>query len=262
MTVFLKLGGSLITDKSTAETAHLEVIERLAEEIAGALDEKPDLRLVIGHGSGSFGHVTASRYGTREGVSSDADWRGFASVSASAARLNSIVLEALDEANVPVFRVQPSASAVCRDGQIVQMALEPLQTALDHRLVPLVYGDVAIDSVRGGTIISTEEIFLWLAEAIRPTRILLAGDSEGVLDRDGKIIPHITTETINTHHTALSGSAKTDVTGGMASKVKSMLDLCERHKNLEVIIFSGEVVGNVQNALLGKSIRGGTRLTK
>ena len=53
---FLKLGGSLITDKSRPQTARLDVLERLASEIAQAYHKHPDLSLVIGHGSGSFGH--------------------------------------------------------------------------------------------------------------------------------------------------------------------------------------------------------------
>ena len=38
--VFLKLGGSLITDKTQASTPRIEVIERLVDEIANAKREK------------------------------------------------------------------------------------------------------------------------------------------------------------------------------------------------------------------------------
>ncbi|MFN3331018.1 MAG: uridylate kinase, partial [Caldilinea sp.] len=67
MLVFLKLGGSLITDKRKAETPRLDVIARLAQEIAAAQQDDPALRLVIGHGSGSFGHIYGRKYGTRDG---------------------------------------------------------------------------------------------------------------------------------------------------------------------------------------------------
>ena len=49
--------------------------------------------------------------------------------------------------------------------------------------VPVVFGDVALDEVRGGTIISTEEIFAWLAVRLRPQRVILAGEVAGVLER-------------------------------------------------------------------------------
>src|SRR5437773_7741564 len=143
MLTFLKLGGSLITDKSRPETPRLEVIQRLAIEIRSALNQRPEMRLVVGHGSGSFGHVIANQYSTHLGVTTSDQWRGFAKVSLIAARLNSLVADALDQAEVPVFRVQPSASAICSARTLREMAVAPIQRTLEAGLVPLVYGDVA-----------------------------------------------------------------------------------------------------------------------
>ncbi|MEE9188865.1 MAG: hypothetical protein V3U36_05795, partial [Anaerolineales bacterium] len=74
----LKLGGSLITDKSRPRTLRLETLVRLADEIASALQQRPSLRLIIGHGAGSYGHVSAKQHGTRQGVHTPNQWRGFA----------------------------------------------------------------------------------------------------------------------------------------------------------------------------------------
>ena len=74
--VFLKLGGSLITDKTQAYTARLEKLTDLARQIARALQTQPELRLVLGHGSGSFGHTAAKKYGTRDGISAGYRWPG------------------------------------------------------------------------------------------------------------------------------------------------------------------------------------------
>ena len=61
--MLLKLGGSVITDKTQPFTARTDVIERLAREIKNALDERgDDLQLIIGHGAGSFGHPLAEKY--------------------------------------------------------------------------------------------------------------------------------------------------------------------------------------------------------
>ncbi|HEY4720551.1 MAG TPA: hypothetical protein VII92_01790, partial [Anaerolineae bacterium] len=46
--VFLKLGGSLITDKTRVEQARPRTIRRLAREIKAALADRSDLRLVLG----------------------------------------------------------------------------------------------------------------------------------------------------------------------------------------------------------------------
>ena len=66
--VFLKLGGSLITVKDQPHTPRLDVIERLAQEIAAARSADPGLQILLGHGSGSYGHVPASQFHTRQGV--------------------------------------------------------------------------------------------------------------------------------------------------------------------------------------------------
>lgn len=248
--IFLKLGGSLLTDKTGVEVARPEIMARLAREVAIA-QQQPALRLLLGHGSGSFGHVAAARYGTRAGVATAAQWHGFSLVSAAAARLNRLLIEALLAANVPAIAMQPGASAICAGGQLQQMALQPVWAALQAGLVPVVYGDVAFDAAQGGTIISTEEILTYLAGALPqpPTWLLLVGETPGVLDADGALVPLITPANFAAIRPALGGSRGTDVTGGMASKVQQMLNLVQRYPHLRVRIFSGLEEGRLQQLL-------------
>jgi len=128
--VFLKLGGSLITDKTRPFALLRKNLVRLASEIRQALDECPELHLVIGHGSGSFGHWAAKPYGTRDGVHTESQWRGFAQVSAAANRLNQIVTQIFLDAAVPVLSIQPSATALCHDGILEQRDTAALLRAL------------------------------------------------------------------------------------------------------------------------------------
>jgi isopentenyl phosphate kinase len=76
--IFLKLGGSLITNKSRPQSPRRALLRQIAEEIARTIADKPALRLVIGHGSGSYGHVSAREFGTRDGVQTPDQWHGFA----------------------------------------------------------------------------------------------------------------------------------------------------------------------------------------
>jgi isopentenyl phosphate kinase len=256
MLFFLKLGGSLITDKATPRTARPETLARLMREVAAARAARPELQIVLGHGSGSFGHVEAKRYGTRQGVRDAAEWRGFAEVQWAAAQLNRWVVDAAREAGLPVLNLPPSASAIARDAVIESLAVEPIRAALAHGLIPLVQGDVAFDLARGGTIISTEDVFRFLAPRLHPRRILLAGIERGVLTRwpDGDLIPELAEvpEAATTSHTA-------DVTGGMASKIRETLAMIGSVPGCEALIFSGETPGLVQRALLGERAPG-TRL--
>jgi isopentenyl phosphate kinase len=261
MAQFLKLGGSLITNKTRASAARSETIARLAGEVRQALDAAPGLRLLVGHGSGSFGHWAARPHGTQHGVHTPAQWRGYAEVAAAAARLNRIVADAFLEADVAVLSVQPSASARCHDGRLEYLDTRPIHQALAQGLVPLVYGDVALDDVRGGTIISTEDIFVFLADEVCPARILLLGETSGVLGLDGAVVPRITPETFPAVRQALAGSAGVDVTGGMAAKVAQMVELVHRHPQTHAHILSGAEPGLLTRALLDPGLHTGTRVT-
>jgi isopentenyl phosphate kinase len=260
-TVFLKLGGSIITDKTQTEHARVDVIRRLAREIRAALDARPGLRLALGHGSGSFGHVAARKHGTRDGVRDAAGWIGYAEVAASAARLNQIVTDVFVEERVPVVSLPPSASALCEDGLLVYLDTRALMTHLEHGLVPLVHGDVALDSVRGATIVSTEDVLAYLATELEPDRVLLAGEAAGVhptAEMIGDAIPVITPETAERHSAALGGSHGVDVTGGMAAKVRQMIEWVRRHPHTIVRIFSVAEAGTLARVLIDPGAAVGT----
>jgi isopentenyl phosphate kinase len=261
MLTLLKLGGSLITDKHSPQTPKPEIITRLAQEIRSAIERVPGLQLVLGHGSGSFGHVSGQKYGTRSGVYDREGWLGFAEVWSDARALNQIVVEALIAAGLPIIAMPPSAAVIAAGGKIAEWNLEPIQAALSAGLIPLVNGDTIFDRIRGGTILSTEDLFYHLASPLGASRILLAGIEDGVW-RDfpdcTRLIEEITPGNYDQMVAVLSGSAGVDVTGGMADKVIQMLDLVKQNANLEALIFSGLQAGNVENALAGQNP--GTRI--
>jgi isopentenyl phosphate kinase len=133
---------------------------------------------------------------------------------------------------------------------------------LDAGLVPLVNGDVVFDTDRGGTILSTEDIFFALAEVFHPSRILLAGIEPGVwadFPACTQIIEQIDATSFSSLGHGISGSASVDVTGGMRQKVEMMLRLTRRVPGLEALIFSGLDPGLVQRVLEGGY--SGTRIT-
>jgi len=268
--VLLKLGGSVITDKNRPFMAREEVIRRLGAEICQALNDRPSLQLILGHGSGSFGHVVARKYGTHKGVvgSSEAlrqeSWRGFLETAAAAARLNRLVVDGLLEEGVPVVSYQPSASARCRRGELMYFDTHPMQQVLAAGLVPVVYGDVAVDAIQGFTIISTEQIFDNIAREFQPARIVLAGIVDGVYTADPLTDPsavrydEITLDNWPEVEAALGGSHGADVTGGMLSKVRDMYHLMLAQPPLQVHIISGEIPGHVASALAGSGTHMGT----
>ena len=274
--VFLKLGGSLITDKTQPYTPRLDVMDDIALQIKTAFQTNPNLRLVIGHGSGSFGHVPASEYHTRDGLPPKATplahrerdeteenyWKGFAEVWYQASALNRFVMKALHKAEVRSISLSPVSSVIASNGQVSVWETTPLRMALASGIVPVIHGDVVFDEVRGGTILSTEDLFAHLARAINPDRILLSGLEAAVWEdfpARTKKIEKITPATFEEVSAGVGKAAGADVTGGMESKVKQMLGLVQEIPGLTVQVFSGEEAGNIVRALTGEIL--GTLIT-
>ena len=123
------------------------------------------------------------------------------------------------------------------------------------------YGDVAFDEQVGGTIISTEELFIYLSGLMRPHKILLLGLEPGVwadFPNRKALIDNININKPESNLQNLYHSAGIDVTGGMFTKVKQMMKLVEQYPELEVQIFSGEQPGTILQVIQGGSI--GTRI--
>ncbi len=261
MLYFLKLGGSLITDKNQPHTARLNVIHRLAAEITSARKENRNLKLLLGHGSGSFGHFPAKKFGTRDGVYNPEGWKGFEYVWKEAHSLNKIIVDVLTSQDIPVISFPPSSMIIAENKTIKIWDLTPIKKALEADLIPLIYGDVIFDLTIGGTIFSTEELFEHLALSLKPEKILIAGIEEGVwqdFPANQHFIDLITQDIEPDILRKLGGSNSVDVTGGMVEKVKSMLNLSYLLPDLEINIFSGITPGNVLKSLNGADL--GTRI--
>jgi isopentenyl phosphate kinase len=254
---FLKLGGSLITDKTQPYTPRPDKLADLAAQIANALRLDPSQRLVLGHGSGSFGHFAASQYWPKTAAWMTSDWRGFAEVWYQASALNRLVVEALHRAGIALISFPPSATCQADNGVIQDWYLPSLQHALDMGITPLIQGDTVFDETLNGVILSTEDFLCSLAQRLQPQRILLAGLEAGVwadFPMRTKLVKTITPKDFASVAQGLGGATGMDVTGGMRDKVEQMVRLVEQAPGLEVRIFSGEEMGSVQRALLGEAI--------
>lgn len=221
--VLVKLGGSLITDKTRPETARVEVIGRLAGEIAQVLDET-SMPLIVGHGSGSFGHVAAAASGIHQGVQEPSQLAGVSATQGQAFELHRLVMTALRQAGVPVFSVVPSSCLVADGGHPDRVWPAPLLAVLELGMVPVVFGDVVMDRQWGASICSTESLFLALTPALGShgifvRRVVWLGGTDGVLDERGAAIAEIGLSEIDGMLAGLKGAAGTDVTGGIRHRL-------------------------------------------
>lgn len=239
MTTLIKLGGSLITDKRKPKSFRRTVVQKLARQLNDIRRRQPELRLVVGHGSGAFGHAEAAKYNTVHGVRTAAERLGFARVGAAATELSQLVLEEFIAAGLPAMRFQPSSMLRARDRHITAFAADLLNMALGQGMLPLVHGDIALDEVIGGAIVSTESLFAALAKPLAVSQIVLLGDVAGVLDGAGALIPVITPASYLSIASQLGGSPGFDVTGGMLQKVSEMVDLVAANSHVNVVIADG-----------------------
>ncbi|MDL1918327.1 hypothetical protein FBQ83_03260 [Chloroflexi bacterium CFX5] len=123
--------------------------------------------------------------------------------------------------------------------------------------------DPAFDESLGGTILSTEDVFAFLAEQFPVSRILLAGIEAGVWEdfpARNRLLKEIQ---LSRYDEALKGGIKgsvsADVTGGMKAKVEEMFALIQKNAGLTAQIFSAEEPGALARALRGENV--GTLLT-
>ncbi len=235
--LIVKLGGSVITDKSRRFAVKRATLQRLAREVAAAKGP-----LVLVHGGGSFGHPMASKYKIAEGYRNPRQLIGFALTHRAMERLNAYVVDALQQAGVPAMAMQPSACAVVENGRIKSMELTPLRKLLDLGLVPVLYGDAVPDLDKGMSILSGDQLVVQLARELGANRAILGVDVDGVYtanpktNKNAELIQEISLSNWPSVEKQLTvGVGGKDVTGGMANKVRELFTLAKREVEVEIV---------------------------
>lgn len=261
--ILLKLGGSVITDKSKPYTARAENIKQIVSEVKQALHTDPDLRIILGHGAGSFAHQSAKKYNTIDGFTTSEERFGATVVRYDVMQLNTILIKECIGQQIPVFSLQPSAFIMSENKKPAPFSVDILLELLKKNIIPCVFGDVIVDTQLGSTIYSTDTIFALLAEKliqedIEIDKIIHAGNYDGVLDVQGNVISEITPRTFDEMKEGVSSSHSVDVTGGMLKKVEESLKLTKM--DITSVIIRGNKESNIIRALtttdhIGTSIR-------
>jgi isopentenyl phosphate kinase len=244
--VLLKLGGSVITDKSADGIIRSDEIQRIAKTIAG----RKGISLVIVHGAGSCGHPEASRYHVNSGVFAE-NREGIFVTHMAVRKLNDQIVHALRSAGVEAVGVQPLSACVADRGRLISCEYRQLECMLGLGIVPVLHGDMVMDCTSGACVVSGDQLVRVLSSSLGMKRIGLATDVPGVFS-DGCVIPEITPAMAET--LTLGDSSHTDVTGGMRGKVKELCQLAE--SGIQSDIFHVSRIGDFLDALP----HGGTRV--
>jgi len=247
--VILKLGGSVITEKSKPFTANYHNLNRLVKEISNAY-KSSSFSLVLIHGAGSFGHTLVAKYMIDTGIKSKEQVFGFAETQKVMEDLNNIVVDALQNEKLSAIPCQPSSHAVMKSGKLQYMSLDAIKGFLGIDLIPVLYGVPAYDEDQGCSILSGDEIAPYIAKKLEAKRVIYGVDIDGVLDNNKKLIKEITPEKIKEIKGYVKGSKATDVTGGMLGKLEKILMFAGT--GIEVEIVNATKPGIIERSLKGE----------
>lgn len=259
MVYVLKIGGVVITDKNSYAVAKVDVIERIAKEIASA-KKRHVLKLVVVNGAGSFGHAPVVKYGLQEGIKTREHVYGVTRVHRHVEDLNRKLWEFLDAHGVTAAPVHPMSFVLAEGGKFA-VDIKIIREMLKHDITPLLYGDIVLDTLRGSTIVSGDDIAPMIGAALKAERILIGSNVNGIYDGDPKKdkgvkhIPEITDANWQFVLKQVGGSSALDVTGGMQEKLRKLVEYA---KGIECLIYDAELPGTTERVLAGEML--GTRI--
>jgi isopentenyl phosphate kinase len=245
----LKLGGSVITEKSAAADGIIRYDTLTA--IAEAIAEFPDTPLVVVHGAGSFGHPQAQAYHIQQGVNHE-NREGIYATHQAVLELNSAVVAALRERGIEAVSVHPLHGCTATDGILADSRFTHLDLMIKLGLVPVIHGDVVMDLVRGACIISGDQLIRVLAKELGMDRVGLATDVPGLLAEDRSVVRELRRSLV--HQVTIGTSRHVDVTGGMEGKIAELLSLADNGITSEIFHISQLM------AFFREQDHGGTRI--
>ncbi len=204
--ILVKLGGSLITDKSIPFSYREKVVSSLGSEIAAARR-----RVVIVHGGGSFGHTVAKKYGLSSShFSSSSD--GVSETRKAMYELNGLVCKSLIDSGVSPYVFAPFDLLL----QGRRRATRWLNSLLDSGLTPTTFGDVS-SYPRGFRVLSGDTMMYEVARMLKPERCIFTLNVDGIHDRSANtLIPKISVQKMR----QIKVEAGNDATGGIGLKLR------------------------------------------
>lgn len=254
--VMIKVGGSLITDKTKPFTALPETIKTVATELQQAHDQRPDIDFLLSNGAGSFAHFDAHHYGLSKGAKTKEQYFGVCLAHNGVRRLNGMLTDELTNAGLAAFGLSPSSFLLSGEGRITKSYLDSVKYLLAKGCIPVLHGDTIFDTEYGIKIYSGEEIIHECAKELRQqyTKItviyLLCVD--GLLDREGASVPRLKSN----DDIFLREGLKHDVTGGIVGKIKSAREAVKIAD--EVFLINGNAKRGIIEAITTGNI--GTRV--
>lgn len=253
----IKIGGSVLTDKTKPETPMFRKkrAQGLAQEFAVYLKQKsPQERFILIHGAGSFGHSLAKRYKLTE-CKARKDLTGVALTRVQVRQLNLFVAKEFLERRCKVLPLSPSFFVRQTNGRIFQCDIACIKSALEEGFTPLLHGDVVEDKQCGFSICSGDQLIAYLSSVLPIHRAIFLTDVNGIFTDDPKhkhnaqFIVQMTKKEAKALARKRIRKTSFDVTNAMAGKLGEIAEM-----SCPVVVCSGLERGNLLHALRGENV--------
>ena len=247
--IIIKLGGSVITDKTKECTFKIETMDKLAENI-----KKANKQIIIVHGAGSFGHILAKEYELNQGYKRLEQIKGFSLTHEKVQALNLLVLQSLQKNDIHAVSISPHSSIKLNNHKIQKMDYNTFEEYLKKNFTPVTFGDVVLDKTLGFSICSGDLLMETLSKYFKPEKVVFVIDEDGIftanpkIDKKAKLIKKTTVKELKTLTTSADNHA--DVTGGMAGKILTIKKIAKN--GIETILVNGNKPDRLYKVLVGE----------
>jgi len=246
----IKLGGSVITNKSRENSFKREIANRLSAEL-----KKANKKSIIIHGAGSYGHILAEKYNLNNGFESDEQLHGFSLTHAMVQKLNSLVMDSLHENDISAVSIPPHCILELNDHKPHKINISIFKDYIDLGFTPVTFGDVVLDKKLGFSICSGDLLIQLLSEHFRPDKAVFVIDVDGLftsnpkIDENAKLIDKVSLKELLDLSTDLDSHA--DVTGGMGGKLVSIKKISEL--GIDTVLLNGNKPERLYKLLVGEN---------
>ncbi|MEK7664956.1 MAG: isopentenyl phosphate kinase [Patescibacteria group bacterium] len=257
----MKLGGSIITKKNSGRPQIKKtVVKQLAKELKLFTGRFPKNKLILLHGAGSFGHPLVYKHKLLEMPLAGTQLLAFSEIIRSMRHMANLLTDIFRSAKLPILPIQTSAILNQNKNKLSISNAQQLKQVLSAGFIPLLGGDMGLTKKNKTIVVSADKLAVLLTETFSISEIVFATDVDGVFEEfppPNNIQPFSLLYRKNLKRMLKKMSKQKnqyDVTGGMAGKLQTLLDLKEK----KVIIFNGLKSGNLIKALMNKPV--GTRI--
>lgn len=240
--ILIKLGGSIITNKTKPLSPRKKTIENLAKSL-----KKIDEPIIIVHGGGSFGHYWSVKYDMHT-KPRKYDTRGVSVVKNSMIELNKIILEIFVNNRLNPYCLPPT-DFMAGDKPIPKKVKE-IEKIAKSGLIPVTFGDALWYGQNKTYILSGDKIMTHLSRILKPRLSIFALNEDGLYSdlKTKNLIYELKGQRPSISENRL------DVTGGMTRKVEEATRIAKM--GVKVFFVNGNKPERIVKAVKNRKFEG------